>query len=190
MLKQQVKESKILQKNSFLLNKNLPLFYSIQSDMAKNSVVILLGANLGDKEAMFAQVEKHIDENIGEITCKSKIYESKPWGFESEHNFINQVLVVDTDFSAHDVLLRCQAIENKCGRVRHENAGYESRTIDIDILYYNNDIVDTEDLVVPHPLLHKRRFTLVPLVEVLPDYVHPIFLKSNAQLLEELKIDN
>jgi len=158
--------------------------------MAKNSVVILLGANLGDKKAMFAQVEKYIDENIGETICKSALYESSPWGFESKDDFINQVLIVKTDFSAHDVLLRCQAIENKCGRIRHENAGYESRTIDIDILYYNNDIVDTEDLVIPHPLLHKRRFTMVPLVEVLSDYVHPIFLKSNAQLLEECNDDN
>ncbi|MBP5584196.1 MAG: 2-amino-4-hydroxy-6-hydroxymethyldihydropteridine diphosphokinase [Bacteroidales bacterium] len=151
----------------------------------KNNVVLLLGANLGDKETMFAQVIKHIDENIGEITCKSSLYESKPWGFDSDDNFLNQVLIVETDFSAHDVLLRCQAIENKCGRVRHENVGYESRIIDIDILYYNNDIVDTEDLIIPHPLLHQRKFTMCPLAEVLPDFIHPIFLKNNMQLLDE-----
>ena len=168
---------------TFIVQNNLCI--KIINMAQKNSVVLLLGANLGEKEAMFAQVEKYIYENVGEIICKSAIYVSKPWGFESEHNFINQVLVVDTDFSAHDTLLRCQAIEKKCGRIRHENVGYESRTIDIDILYYNNDIVDTEDLIIPHPLLHKRNFTMVPLAEVLPNYVHPIFLKNNRQLLEE-----
>lgn len=151
----------------------------------KNFVVILLGANLGDKLTTFSNVENHINQNIGDCVQKSSVYRSKAWGFESNDEFYNQVLVVETEFSAHDTLLRCQAIENKCGRVRHENTGYESRTIDIDILYFNNDIVDTDNLVIPHPLMHKRRFTLMPLCEILPNYIHPIFMKSNKTLLEE-----
>lgn len=151
----------------------------------KNEVVILLGANLGDKKAMFSQVETYITQHIGDCIKKSAIYASKAWGYQSNNEFYNQVLVVETEYSAHDVLLRCQAIENKCGRVHHEKAEYEDRPIDIDILYYNNDIVDTDDLVIPHPLLQERRFTLEPLCEILPDYVHPIYLKTNAQLLKE-----
>ena len=149
----------------------------------KNFAVILLGANLGDKKQMFAQVETHITDNIGNCIKKSALYSSKAWGFESNDLFYNQVLIVETEYSAHDTLLRCQAIENKCGRVRHEQAGYESRTIDIDILYFNNDIIETDDLTIPHPLLHKRKFALVPLCEVLPEYIHPILLTSNKNLL-------
>ena len=149
----------------------------------KNFAVILLGANLGDKKQMFAQVETHITDNIGNCIKKSALYSSKAWGFESDDLFYNQVLIVETEYSAHDTLLRCQAIENKCGRVRHEQAGYESRTIDIDILYFNNDIIETDDLTIPHPLLHKRKFALVPLCEVLPEYIHPILLTSNKNLL-------
>ena len=149
----------------------------------KNFAVILLGANLGDKKQMFAQVETHITDNIGYCIKKSALYSSKAWGFESDDLFYNQVLIVETEYSAHDTLLRCQAIENKCGRVRHEQAGYESRTIDIDILYFNNDIIETDDLTIPHPLLHKRKFALVPLCEVLPEYIHPILLTSNKNLL-------
>ena len=149
----------------------------------KNFAVILLGANLGDKKKMFAQVETHITDNIGNCIKKSALYSSKAWGFESDNLFYNQVLIVETEYSAHDTLLRCQAIENKCGRVRHEQAGYESRTIDIDILYFNNDIIETDDLTIPHPLLHKRKFALVPLCEVLPEYIHPILLTSNKTLL-------
>jgi len=149
----------------------------------KNFAVILLGANLGDKKQMFAQVETHIIDNIGNCIKKSSLYSSKAWGFESEDIFYNQVLIVETEYSAHDTLLRCQAIENKCGRIRHEQTGYESRTIDIDILYFNNDIIETDDLTIPHPLLHKRKFALVPLCEVLPEYIHPILLISNKLLL-------
>ncbi len=149
-----------------------------------NFAVILLGANLGDKQAMFAHVEEMIVQHIGSIVKKSSYYKSPAWGFESNDSFLNQILVLETEFSAYDTLLRCQAIESKCGRTRTQNAGYESRVIDIDILYFNNDIVDSEDLIIPHPLLQQRRFALMPLVEVLPDYVHPILLKTNLQLLE------
>lgn len=150
----------------------------------KNLVVILLGANLGDKKQTFLTVEELLNQHIGDCVNKSSIYSSQAWGFESPQEFYNQVLVYETEFPAHETLLRCQAIENKCGRVRHENAGYEDRTIDIDILYFNNDIIDSDDLVVPHPLLHKRRFTMEPLCEVLPNYVHPILLQTNEKLLQ------
>lgn len=150
-----------------------------------NFAVILLGANLGDKQAMFAQVEEMLSQHVGSIVQKSSYYQSGAWGFESNDLFLNQIIVVQTEFSAHDTLLRCQAIESKCGRTRSKIAGYESRLIDIDILYFNNDIVESDDLTIPHPLIQQRRFALVPLVEVLPEYIHPILMKSNAQLLAE-----
>lgn len=151
----------------------------------KNEVVILLGANLGDKKAMFSQVKTYITEHIGDCQKESAIYASKAWGFVSDSEFYNQVIVIETDFSAQDVLLRCQAIEKRCGRIREKDNEYEDRAIDIDLLYFNNDIVDTDNLVIPHPLLQERRFTLEPLCEILPDYVHPIYIKTNAQLLKE-----
>lgn len=154
-----------------------------------NFAVILLGANLGDKQAMFARVEEMLEQHIGTIVKKSSYYKSPAWGFESNDSFLNQIIVIETEFSAHDTLLRCQAIESKCGRTRSQNNGYESRVIDIDILYFNNDIIDSDDLIIPHPLLQQRRFALMPLVEVLPEYVHPILMKSNLQLLEDC-IDN
>ncbi|MCQ2959257.1 MAG: 2-amino-4-hydroxy-6-hydroxymethyldihydropteridine diphosphokinase [Bacteroidales bacterium] len=151
----------------------------------KNFVVILLGANLGDKKKMFETVEKYLSENIGDCIKKSAIYSSKPWGFESENYFYNQALIIETDFSAYDTLKRCQAIETKCGRIRHNTTGYESRTIDIDLLYFNNDIIDIEELTIPHPLLQNRKFALAPLCEILPDFIHPILMKNHKQLLEE-----
>lgn len=155
-----------------------------------NFAVILLGANLGDKQSMFVQVAEMLSQHIGTIVKKSSYYQSSAWGFESEDKFLNQVVVVETEFSAHDTLLRCQAIETKCGRTRSLKSGYESRVIDIDILYFNNDIVDSEDLVIPHPLLQQRRFALMPLVEVLPEYIHPILMKPNSQLLYDCPDDS
>lgn len=155
-----------------------------------NFAVILLGANLGDKQAMFVQVEEMLSQHIGTIVKKSSYYQSNAWGFESNDKFLNQIIVVETEFSAHDTLLRCQAIETKCGRTRSQKSGYESRVIDIDILYFNNDIVDSDDLIIPHPLLQQRRFALMPLVEVLPEYIHPILMKSNSQLLDDCPDDS
>ena len=155
--------------------------------MASESVFILLGSNLGDRQLLVNQACAMIEERCGKIVAKSRLYESEPWGFKSEHWFLNQVVVLDTEMSPDDLMDTLLAIEKELGRDRttpHE--GYVSRPIDLDILYWGEDlIVEKQHVIIPHPRLHKRRFTLLPLCDVAPDYVHPILKKTNRQLLDE-----
>ena len=155
--------------------------------MASESVFILLGSNLGDRQLLVNQACEMMEERCGRIVSKSRLYESEPWGFKSEHWFLNQVVVLDTEMSPDDLMDALLAIEKELGRDRttpHE--GYVSRPMDLDILYWGKDlIVEKQHVIVPHPRLHKRRFTLLPLCDVAPDYVHPILKKTNRQLLDE-----
>ena len=155
--------------------------------MASESVFILLGSNLGDRQLLVNQACAMIEERCGKIVAKSRLYESEPWGFKSEHWFLNQVVVLDTEMSPDDLMDTLLAIEKELGRDRttpHE--GYVSRPIDLDILYWGEDlVVEKQHVIIPHPRLHKRRFTLLPLCDVAPDYIHPILKKTNRQLLDE-----
>lgn len=148
-----------------------------------NTAVLLLGANLGNEEALFAQVRALCEQRIGSIVAQSKLYTSKAWGFEHENLFYNQALVVHTQKNAHETLQECLAIESELGRVRSQSAGYEARVIDVDIEYFNSDVIETPNLQVPHPLLHKREFALIPLCEIIPDFVHPVLGKTQRELL-------
>lgn len=155
--------------------------------MASESVFVLLGSNLGDRELLVNQACKMMGERCGEIVAKSRLYESEPWGFKSEHWFLNQVVELVTSMSPDALMDALLAIEKELGRDRitpHE--GYVSRPIDLDILYWGDGlIVDNQHVIVPHPRLHQRRFTLLPLCDIVPDYVHPIMKKTNRQLLDE-----
>jgi len=155
--------------------------------MASESVFILLGSNLGDRELLVNQACKMIEERCGEIVAKSRLYESEPWGFKAEHWFLNQVVEIATAMSPDELMQTLLAIEETLGRDRstpHE--GYVSRPMDLDILYWGDDlIVENQHVIVPHPRLHQRRFTLIPLCDIAPDYVHPIKKKTNRQLLDE-----
>lgn len=148
----------------------------------KNKVYLLIGGNLGDRFALLNRAKKSIEENIGELVKESSIYETAPWGFESEQDFLNQVLIVFTKLTPVEVLEKCQIIENELGRKR-QSEQYASRTMDIDILFYNDQIVNETNLTIPHEHLHKRRFTLEPLVELSPDLVHPIINKTLKEIL-------
>lgn len=148
-----------------------------------NKVYLLLGANIGNPNKQLEDAKVEIEDRIGEITLQSKIYESEAWGVENQPVFLNQVILLETDFSANKVLNEILKIEILLGRIRGQRWG--SRIIDIDILYYNEDIIHTEDLQVPHPYIQERNFTLIPLVEIAAEYSHPIFKKSNKELLEE-----
>ncbi len=149
-----------------------------------NKVYLLLGGNLGDRFNNLSNARNKIEDEIGKITKESSIYETVSWGFESENDFLNQVLIVETDYNSLQILEKCHEIENHLGRVR-ESEQYASRTMDIDILFYNDEIIDLPELTIPHKQLHKRRFTLEPLVEIAPEYVHPRLKKSIYQLLLE-----
>lgn len=117
------------------------------------------------------------------VTKESPLYESEPWGFESNNNFLNQVIEVQTNYSAISLLRHLLDIEEQLGRTRTSNSGFNSRTIDLDILYFNNDIINTEELTVPHYAMHERLFTLYPLVELIPHFEHPILKKNSLELL-------
>lgn len=147
-------------------------------------IYLLLGANLGDRIQTLQQATALIAERVGPIRQQSALYETAPWGLTDQPTFLNQVLVVDTTLTPEAALTQTQAIEQVLGRVRHEKWG--ARLIDIDMLYYDQLILRTETLTIPHPYLHQRRFTLVPLAEVAPGLMHPLLQKTTAQLLTEL----
>jgi len=151
--------------------------------MDKKTVFLLLGANLGEREASIKQATQLISEQISPVGAQSKLYETAPWGVLDQPAFLNQVLKIETHLLPKTILRRMLKIEKQLGRERRLRWG--ARMIDIDILYYNDLVLDTIDLSLPHPRLHERRFTLVPLVEIAPYFVHPIFGKTNKELLEE-----
>lgn len=150
-----------------------------------NIVYLLTGANIGDPRQQLKDAKVEIAERVGKIIKESAIYESEAWGVEDQPIFLNQVLEVITPLSAAKVLQTIQQIELVLGRIRAQRWG--SRTIDIDILYYNNDIIHEPDLQVPHPYIQERNFTLIPLSEIAPNFEHPIFKKTNQQLLMDSK---
>ncbi|MGB5990459.1 MAG: 2-amino-4-hydroxy-6-hydroxymethyldihydropteridine diphosphokinase [Marinifilaceae bacterium] len=149
-----------------------------------NRIVLLLGGNLGEKYAILNEAEEILLERLGSVELYSSFYETEAWGFETENIFLNKVLVIRTHYTSEQSLRICQKIELELGRVRKENR-YSSRLIDIDLLFFNKDIVNTEDLILPHPRIQERRFVLEPLKEVMGDFVHPIYLKKISTLLEE-----
>ena len=114
----------------------------------------------------------------------SSSYESEPWGFETKEWFLNRVIVIETEMNPEDLLKQLLEIEHELGRERHpEIEGYSSRTADLDILYFGDKIILTDTLTVPHPRLHRRRFALLPLCEVAPNLVHPVFGLTQSELL-------
>ena len=154
--------------------------------MASELVFVLLGSNLGDRELLVNQACKMLEERCGEIVAKSRLYESEPWGFQAEHWFLNQVVEIRTSLSPDVLMQTLLTIEKELGRDRSmPHQGYVSRPMDLDILYYGKDIIDTEMVTAPHPRLHQRRFTLLPLCDIAPDFMHPLLKKSNLQLLDE-----
>ncbi len=146
---------------------------------------ILFGSNMGDKNEIFAQACLFINNRCGRIVAVSSAYESEPWGFEAEEWFLNRLITVETELEPEEMMQQLLGIEAELGRVRHpETDGYTSRTADLDILYYGSRIVVTGSLVVPHPRLHQRRFALLPMCEMVPQFVHPAFKLTQTELLE------
>lgn len=145
---------------------------------------LLLGGNLGDKQKIFSDARARIKQQVGEITEQSGVYETEPWGFVSVDLFWNQVLEISTLLSPEEVLRETQQTEHEMGRVRKASQ-YDSRIIDIDILFYGDKIIAEEKLIIPHPRIQERKFALVPLNEIAPGLIHPVLQKSIGQLLDE-----
>lgn len=142
---------------------------------------------MGDRLSLLKSATALLSEKAGTLVKSSGVYETEPWGFTTNANFLNQTLKLETTLNPDQLLETCHAIESSLGRMRNIAGEYQSRTMDIDILLYDSLIMDTPHLRIPHPFMHERLFVLKPLSEIAPDYVHPIFQKAIRQLLEECK---
>jgi len=148
-----------------------------------NEVFILLGGNLEDKSKIFEETRKLIGERIGLLTKQSSVYVTEPWGFDSEL-FWNQALIVKTTLNPREILLQTQLIEKLMGRVKNSDL-YEARVIDIDLLFYNDLVLNTPDLILPHPKMGDRKFVLIPVNEIAPNKCHPV---SGMKVEEMLRL--
>ena len=167
-----------------------------------NRVALLIGGNEGNRALLIDQATEQIRQRIGSVVDLSSVYETEPWGnFEIENskfkieNFLNRALLVETTLSPWQVLRTALAIEKDLGRVRPHLSPftfhlspriYHSRPMDIDLIFYDDLVLDTPELTLPHPRMHLRQFVLEPLAEIMPDYVHPTLQKSITQLLHEI----
>ncbi len=146
-----------------------------------NDLLIGLGSNEGNRTANLALAHRLLSRNIGIVLKESPIYQTEPWGGVEQAPYYNQVLWVKTVRSLEDAFRKCQILEQKMGRQRLQKWG--PRVIDVDVLYYNQEQVNTATLTVPHRHLHERRFVLQPLCDIAPDYRHPILNQTTTELL-------
>ena len=157
--------------------------------------IVITGGNLDNVKARLRQAQQMINERLGIILRCSHMYESEAWGFTSSENFLNQAIELDTDLSPEELLAGVLAIEQELGRDREAEAAikaengepYSSRKIDIDILFYDDKVINTPDLVIPHPLMQEREFVLAPLSEIAPNKIHPLLDKTVREMRGELQ---
>lgn len=151
-----------------------------------SQVFLGIGGNIGNKQANFNKVYDLVERKLGQISAKSSVYESPPWGFHAEDNFWNQILIIETEKTPEELLNEIHEIESLFGRKRKKKR-YVSREMDIDILYYDDIYMETETLIIPHPRIPLRMFVLVPLAEIAPDFKHPLLRFTSLQMLENCK---
>jgi 2-amino-4-hydroxy-6-hydroxymethyldihydropteridine diphosphokinase len=130
------------------------------------TVYLGLGTNLGDKKENMATAVKLLAERVGEVLALSTLYETQPWGFKSENTFLNAAIAIETRFPPLELLNITKQIEWEMGRKEKSDDSYKDRIIDIDILMYDDVTIQTDELTIPHPLMHKRDFVKIPLAEV------------------------
>ena len=150
---------------------------------SQHQVVLSLGSNQGNRLENVERSLEMIHREIGTIIRISKLYETPSWGFDSDA-FYNCALVIHTFSSAHKILEQILSIERRLGRVRGDGLGYQSRIIDIDLITFDEDIIETEELQIPHPLMQNRKFVLMPMLDLKLDWMHPVFHKKIPELLE------
>ena len=148
-------------------------------------VFLLLGSNMGNSVEFIEKAVEGLQELVGKLIKSSALYQTAAWGKTDQPDFINQVLKLETELSPLEVLTTILGIERKLGRERTEKWG--SRTIDIDILFYDQEVMACPELTIPHPFLQQRAFTLIPLAELEPEFVHPVYQKTVSELLDELE---
>lgn len=148
-----------------------------------NKAYLLTGGNQGDRLLYLQQALDSLNEHGGKVVNQSPVYETAAWGNEQQSAFLNQALELETTCTSIELMVKLLWIEAQMGRQRLER--YGPRTIDMDILFFNNDIYATPELIIPHPELQNRRFVLQPLSDIAADFIHPILKKSVSQLLQE-----
>ncbi|MCG8317882.1 MAG: 2-amino-4-hydroxy-6-hydroxymethyldihydropteridine diphosphokinase [Cytophagales bacterium] len=145
-----------------------------------DGIYLLLGTNLGNKPLNLQRGKTGVEELMGAIIKQSSVYRTAAWGIENQHSFLNQVVKIKSELSPEQILEKIFMIEKSMGRVRQGK--WSERIIDIDLLYYYDRIIDTHQLQVPHRELQNRNFTLVPLVEIAANEIHPVFHKTQKEL--------
>ena len=153
-------------------------------ELDSNTAYLLLGTNLGDRTQNLATAIAHIEEEVGALFVKSSIYETAAWGKTDQPGFLNQAIGVKSELKPLEMLKVLLEIEQKMGRVRLERWG--ERLIDIDMIFYGDEVLTHKDLTLPHPEMHKRRFVLVPLNEIAENFIHPIFKQKVSSILFNL----
>ena len=146
-----------------------------------NRAYLLLGSNLGDRKNNLSKARTLIASKIGSVKQQSSLYETAAWGITNQPSFFNQAMLIETALSPEVLLSELQIIEKRAGRIRFMKWG--ERIIDIDILFYNEEVVEKEGLTIPHPYLHLRKFTIVPLMEIAPDLRHPKLYLTLKEIL-------
>lgn len=154
-----------------------------------HKVFLGIGGNIGNKQANFQKVSELIETELGKIIQSSSIYETPPWGFHSDDVFWNQVIVIETKLEAIELLWRIHKIEEDFDRKRGEER-YASRPMDVDILYFDDVFMETKNLIIPHPRIPERKFVLVPLCEIAPEFKHPLRRLTNIEMLENCRDDS
>lgn len=152
-----------------------------------NVAYLCLGGNIGDREASMSAAITKINHLAGTVIMTSPVYETEAWGVSGQQAYLNCCVAIETELPAQQLILVLLEIEKELGRSRNTWQTYEPRTIDIDILFYGNAVIDSEQLIVPHPRLHLRRFVLVPLNAIASAHVHPVLHKTIFELLTACK---
>ncbi len=148
-----------------------------------NIAYLLIGGNLGNRSANLQKAMQLIEQNCGQVVQTSAIYETAAWGLTNQPAFYNQALKIHTNLPPESLMDALLLIEKEMGRVRTIKLG--PRTIDLDMIFYNMLVLNSEKLVLPHPALSQRRFVLLPLFEIAPGFIHPVFQKNIEQLLKD-----
>jgi 2-amino-4-hydroxy-6-hydroxymethyldihydropteridine diphosphokinase len=148
-------------------------------------IYLSLGSNQGDREAFLKKALAALEEDGLKIKSQSRIYETEPYGKKDQCWFLNMCVEINSTLTQQELMVLTQKIEKNLGRERTRTGKWAPRTVDIDIVLFNDQIIETSKLTIPHSDMHRRRFVLEPLAEIAPSVIHPVFKKSIKQLLNE-----
>jgi 2-amino-4-hydroxy-6-hydroxymethyldihydropteridine diphosphokinase len=152
-----------------------------------NTAFLHLGSNEGNRLEMIDKATAMIEGQIGKLLIKSSLYETEAWGMKDQPDFINQAVKIDTPHTSLETLQLCKKIEHELGSMKKEKWG--QRSIDIDLLFWNESIISDENISLPHPQIENRNFVLIPLMEIAGEFIHPVLNKSIEEIFDECEDD-